>query len=118
MPGPDKTKQKRKDRIHLIYYLLVFDAGTNLLAGHLVDINEEGIRLMCREPFAEGSTHAFRMILPDNMDAASRELSFTAQCAWCRNNFYSDFHGAGFRISDIDESHVTLIRRLITEFAY
>lgn len=111
-------KKRRVKRVHLIYYLLVFEKDTDRLLGHVVDVSTEGMKLMSKEPIEEGTEFDVRMVLPDELGESSRQLAFRARCAWCNQNVYSDFYGAGFHIENIDAADVRLIRRLVDEFGY
>lgn len=111
-------KKRRVKRVHLIYYLLVFENTTDRLLGHLVDMSTEGMRLVCAEPVEEGGELGVRMILPAEGGESSRVLVFRARCMWCKRSAYSDFYGAGFHIEDVDAADVETIRRLLNEFGY
>ncbi len=113
-----QKKRRKHKRIHLIYYLLVFDRTTDHLVGHLVDITPGGLKLMSKDPVESGKSFEFRMILPIELDGTNRQLLFNTKCMWCKKNVYSDFYGAGFEISDIDKEDIDLIKRLIEDFGY
>ena len=54
--------EKRKiKRVHLIYYLRLFDKQTNNQVGHLVDITTEGIMMISEEPIEIGKDFSFKM---------------------------------------------------------
>jgi hypothetical protein len=110
------TKRKVK-RIHLVYYLLVFDKKTDQLMGHVVDITTGGMKLMSKEPVAPGSVHEFRMALPDEI-GSSKEIVFEAKSVWSKNNLFSDFFGTGFTFEKIADEDVVVIRELIDKFGY
>lgn len=112
-------KEKRsKDRIRLIYYLLVFHRDTDQLAGHVVDINTEGLKLMSREPVETDKVFQFKMLLPDGPPGTEREVMFDAKCVWCKEKVYSDFYGAGFQMEQLSDEHVKKIRGVIGRFGY
>jgi hypothetical protein len=109
---------KRKvQRIHLVYYLLVFDRTTDRLVGHVVDITPSGLKLMSRELLKPGVVHQFRMALPDEV-GSSKEILFEAKAVWSKNNLYSDFYGTGFTFEKISDNDVAVIRDLIDRFGY
>jgi hypothetical protein len=112
------AKKRKMKRIHLIYHLLVFDDETGNLIGNLVDITDEGIRLMCRQAIEPGVRLRFRMVLPAHLDEGSREIRFDAQCVWCKDNIYSDFFGAGFHIEKLSDEQLSVLRALIQTFGY
>jgi hypothetical protein len=110
------TKRKVK-RIHLVYYLLVFDRKTDKLVGNVVDITTGGMKLMSKEPVKPGTVHHFRMALPGEM-GGSKEIVFEAKSVWSKNNLYSDFYGTGFVFEKIADDDIAVIRDLIDRFGY
>jgi hypothetical protein len=110
------SKRKVK-RIHLVYYLLVFDTKSDQLVGHVVDITTGGMKLMSKEPVKPGTVHHFRMALPDGV-GTSREILFDAKSVWSKSNLYSDFYGTGFTFEKIEDGDVAIIRDLIDKFGY
>jgi PilZ domain len=110
------SKRKIK-RIHLVYYLLIFDGKTDLLVGHVVDITTGGIKLMSKEPIKPGATHHLRMALPDGI-GSSKEIRFDAKSVWSKNHLYSDFYGTGFTFEKISDEDIAVIRHLIDKFGY
>lgn len=112
-------KQTRKlKRVHLIYYLLVFDYANEKLIGHIVDITTSGIKLMSRIPIEKDTIYHFKMILPEGIEEASKEITFKARSIWCKEKMYSDFYGSGFIFEAIAEDDIAVIQRLISQFGY
>lgn len=112
------AKRRKNKRVHLIYYLLVFDNDSDQLVGHIVDITTDGIKLMSRIPLIPDKIYNFKMILPEGIDETSREISFKAKSRWCKDKMYSDFYGIGFKFEDISEEDITTIKHLIDQFGY
>lgn len=110
--------KRQSERIHLIYYLLVFNRDTDQLVGHVVDIASNGLKLMTKEPLKEGIIFRFRMLLPSQMDGKSKEINFDAKCVWTQEKLYSDFYGSGFQFQDLSDDDVEVIRSLIDQFGY
>jgi len=104
-------------RIHLVYYLLVFDAKAEKLLGHVVDITTDGMKLMSKDPITPGTVFQFRMALPDEI-GSSKEINFEAKSVWSKSNLYSDFFGTGFTFEKISDEDVAIIRKLIDKFGY
>ncbi len=111
-------KRRKFKRVHLIYYLLVFDNNTYQLIGHVVDVTTSGIKLMSRVPIEEGNTYQLKMVLPEGVQDMSKEIIFTSKCVWCKNNMYSDFYGNGLRFEDVSEKDIDTLKRLIDQFGY
>jgi len=86
---------KRKiRRIHLIYYLRLFDNETNIQVGHLVDITTEGIMMISEESVPMGKDFSFKMHLPGIITGRD-EINFRARCLWCRKDFNPDLFVSG-----------------------
>lgn len=112
-------REKRiSKRIHLIYYLLVFDDETNQLIGHVVDIATEGLKLMTKEPILPEKEYRFRMLLPSEMEGKSKEVTFNVTCVWSQEKLYSDFYGSGFQFKDISSDNISILKNLISQFGY
>jgi hypothetical protein len=110
-------QKKRVKRIHLIYYLLVFDRKTDELVGHLVDITTEGMKLISKGPLRPDTLYHFRMLLPDDL-GGSKHMQFDARSVWCKDNLYSDFNGTGFRFEKISDEDIAIIGSLIDKFGH
>jgi hypothetical protein len=114
---PAMFAKRSVKRIHLVYYLLVFDAKTEQLVGHVVDITTGGMKLMSKDPIKPETIFQFRMALPDDI-GSSKEINFEAKSVWSKSNLYSDFFGTGFTFEKIADGDVAIIRNLIEKFGY
>ena len=111
-------EKRNSKRIHLIYYLLVFNDETDQLVGHVVDIAPEGIKLMTKEPVQSNTDYRFRMSLPSEMEEKSKQITFNATCVWSQEKLYSDFYGSGFQFKNISPDDIEIIKNLISQFGY
>jgi len=111
-------KKRKLKRVHLIYYLLVFDDTTDKLIGHIVDLTTEGIKMMSRTEITPGKIYKIKMILPEGIEETSKEVFFEAKSIWCKSKMYSDFYGSGFEYHNIGEDYIQIIKRLIDQFGY
>jgi hypothetical protein len=110
------NKRKLK-RVHLIYYLRLFDNETNIQVGHLVDITTEGIMMINEEPVPMGKNFSFKMQLPGNI-TGREEINFKARCLWSRKDFNPDFYVSGFTIEEISSKEVKTITALIHQYGF
>ena len=106
-----ENKRKLKRR-HLIYYLRVFNKKGNKLLGHLVDLTTEGIMLIGEEPVKSGAQLNLKMQLPREIEG-KRQVSFNAECIWCRKDINPDFYDSGFKLVKIGPKDVKRIENLI-----
>lgn len=110
--------EKRKmKRVHLIYYLRLFDKQTNSQVGHLVDITTEGIMMISEEPIEIGKDFSFKMHLPGNI-TGREEIDFKASCLWCRKDFNPDFYVSGYKIEKISPKEAKTITALINSYGF
>jgi hypothetical protein len=111
------SEQRRLKRRHLIYYLRVFDAKTEQLIGHLVDITTEGVMLISESPKVTGVDYDLRMVLPTEI-VGKKEINFSAQSIWCRKDINPDFYATGFRLIDMEQEDRHTVEWLIDQFGF
>lgn len=111
-------KQNRKlKRRHLIYYLRVFEKNADQPIGHLVDISTEGMMLISEDPIKTGTVFELRMVLPVEIDG-SREIIFSAESRWCREDENPDFYNTGFQLINPSLEHMKITGLLIQKFCF
>jgi hypothetical protein len=110
-------EKRRLKRVHLIYYLRIFDNQTNSQVGHLVDITTEGIMLISEEPVPIGKDFSFKMQLPGNI-TGREEINFKARCLWSRKDFNPDFFVSGYTIEEITAKEAKTITALINQYGF
>ena len=112
--GADKRRLKRR---HLIYYLRVFDRTSNQILGHLVDVTQEGAKLISENPISTKKRFQLRMILPAEIFGRDH-LDFEAESLWSNPDINPDFHDTGFRLIGVDNRDMLVIARLINEYGF
>jgi len=89
--------QRKEPRTHLIYYLRVFEPGTDNLFGHVVDISPNGILITSDKPMDRDSCYTLEI-----EDASSVEEDATVgvhlECRWCQGDENAALYDAGFRL--------------------
>lgn len=110
----ERRKLKRR---HLIYYLRVFEQGTNKLMGHLVDLTQEGIMLISEDPIEVNKVYHLRMILPSRM-GGKEEWLFDAESRWCKKDVNPDFYDTGFQLLNLKQEGLEIISNLIQGFGF
>lgn len=113
----ERKELRQAERWYLVYYLRVFDGiGRNIL-GHLVDISEKGVLLICDKPLEVNADYRLRMCLPTPMKDRD-EVIFAATSRWCKSDANPGFYLVGFQIHDLDPTASELIADLIKDFSY
>jgi len=117
--GEQEGKRKnlrQAERWYLVFYLRVFDGMSSRIMGHLVDISEKGIMLVCDDPVEVNEEYRLRMRLPNQMKERD-EIIFSATSRWCKSDANPDFFLVGFQIYDLDPSARRLVNTLIRDFS-
>jgi PilZ domain len=115
--GGERRDMRQVGRRYLMFYLRVYDGMSNKILGHLVDISEKGVMLICDEAIPVNAAYRLRMRLPTQMKERS-ELLFNAVCKWSRVDANPDFCLAGFFIEELEPINRDLITSLIEDFGY
>jgi PilZ domain len=110
----EKRKLKRR---HLIYYLRVFEKNADQPIGHMVDISAEGMMLISEDPIKTGNVFVLRMVLPVEIDG-SREIIFSAESRWCKEDENPDFYNTGFQLINPSPEHIKITEHLVQEFCF
>jgi len=113
----DRKKLRQADRWYLVYYLRVFDGMSRNILGHLVDISEKGLMLICENPVEVHGDYRLRMRLPNQMKDRD-EILFSATSRWCKKDANPDFYLVGFEMHDLAPKIREIIVSLIQEFRY
>lgn len=110
----DKRQLKR---VHLIYYLRIFDTENGENVGHLVDITTQGIMMISEGPIPIGKDFTLRMQLPSTI-TGREEIHFIARSLWCKKDFNPDFYVSGYRIEKITPQEAKTITALINAYGF
>lgn len=117
MDGNIDTREEKRSvsRKYLVFYLRVFDGMSNKILGHLVDISDRGMMLVCDAPVQVNEDYRLRMRLPTALKDR-QEVLFSATSRWCKLDANPDFHLVGFQMHDLELHTRQLIATLIREF--
>jgi hypothetical protein len=110
----DNRKLKRR---HLIYYLRVYDATTDQLIGHLVDITTEGMMLISEQTIPVEKDFKFRMVLPDEI-MSKPDILIEARSIWCKKDVNPDFFATGLTILKINQDDLIVVDSLIRKYGF
>lgn len=108
--------KRQIDRWHLVYYLRVFESGSPSIFGHLVDLSERGLMLLCYNPVEVHRVFKLRMSQPNRMKD-HEEIIFPATSKWCKNDADTEFYLAGFQLDAVEPALRQLITSLIRDFS-
>jgi len=103
-------------RRHLIYYLRVWDADTQKMLGHIVDITPEGLMLISDQPIELNKKFNLEMQWQD--EGETRRISFSAESRWSHKDINVRFYDTGFMILNRVAGALDPIRELIDEYGF
>lgn len=110
-------EQRKYKRLHLIYYLRIFDRETNQLIGNLVDLSEEGLMIISDKACDLGETYKLRMILPEEIKGKSF-IDIDAESVWCKPASNPIFHETGFKMVNVKREDIALINSSIIDIIF
>lgn len=113
----ERRELREVNRRYLVFYLRVYDGMSSKILGHLVDLSEKGMMVICDNPLPVNENYRLRMRLPTQMKEQS-EIIFDATSRWCKSDANPDFYLAGFQMHDLDQSNKNLVATLIKDFSY
>jgi hypothetical protein len=118
MDQEKKTADHRSNkRRHLLYYLPVIDSSTAKEIGRLVDITNEGLRILCEKTRAKGEILDILMD-PPNKDKGEAPINLSIECTWAGASINSDFFEAGYVYKNITDIQKIDIDMLIEQFGF
>jgi len=115
--GGRRQELREVGRRYLFFYLRIYDGMSSKILGHLVDISEKGMMLICDDAIPVNENYRLRMRLPTQMKERN-EIMFDATSRWCKIDANPDFFLAGFQMYDLDQANRELIFALIRDFSY
>ena len=117
MDQPSIQERRKLKRRSLAYYMLVLDADTREMLGHLVDITPQGLMMDSQKPFP--LENDFRLRLDTMPEVADKGyIKFTARSKWCLPDAVEPYlFDIGFSIIDIAQHDAEIIRHIAEKYA-
>lgn len=116
--GRELPKDKRAlERMHLVFYLRVFDGMSSRVVGHIVNISHQGLMLISDAPVSVNEKYRLRMRLPNDI-SDKEELILSATSRWCKRDENPHFYIAGFQIHNLTKEVSEYIDRLLKNFSF
>jgi hypothetical protein len=111
------NNKRQLQRIHLIYYLRIFDNDTGENIGHLVDITIQGLMMISETKIPTGQDFSLKMQLP-GIITGREEIEFRAHSLWCKKDINPDFYVTGYKIKAITPQEAKTITALINAYGF
>ena len=117
MDQPSVQERRKLKRRSLAYYMLVLDADSREMLGHLVDITPQGLMMDSQKPLP--LENDFRLRIDTMPDIADKEyIKFTARTKWCLPDAVEPYlFDIGFSIINIAQHDAEIIRQIAEKYA-
>jgi len=115
--GARRQELREVGRRYLVFYLRIYDGMSSKILGHLVDISEKGMMLICDDAIPVNQNYRLRMRLPTQIKERN-EIMFDATSRWCKTDVNPDFFLVGFQMHNLEQVDRDLILTLIRDFSY
>lgn len=110
----DRRKIKRR---YLMYYSRVFDAHTQSLLGHLVDITPLGAMVISEKSIETNVPFRLKLELSNDV-SDKRYLEFESKSLWCRPDIDPSFYDTGFELINVSDEDKAVIERIVAAYGF
>jgi hypothetical protein len=104
--------ERNQERWLLIHALRVFNAETNDILGHLVNVTTEGIQLISESPLEIDKEYQLKMAVPVDQEKTTH-IELDARSVWTKTDEDPHFHKTGFQFTYCSEESMKAISVLI-----
>jgi hypothetical protein len=111
------SERRKIKRRYLMYYSRVFDAHTEELVAHLVDITPQGTMLISENPLPIDTVFQFKMELSEDI-ASKPFIKFEAKSLWCQRDIDPHFYNTGFELLGVPPEDIEIIERIVEAYGF
>jgi len=111
-----QNKRKHK-RFPLQNYLKVSETDSQKHLGYMIDVSEDGFKLLSEDHISKGSELICSLHLPEVLNDR-RAISFKARTCWSDKDVNPDYYASGFHINEIDPDGDTVISLIIHKYGH
>lgn len=104
-------------RRNLIYYLPVYQQGSEEPLGYLVDITTDGLKMVSSRAIENDHLFDLWLTLPEHY-FEQRELHFKARSRWTRPDVNPDLSTTGFTLEEMGENDKDVVSGLVSLYAF
>ena len=115
--GTTLVEKRKHKRIPLHYYLKVTENDSAEHIGFMIDISEEGFKLLSEKEIPMGTELVCKVHLPDELEGA-RDLTFKARSCWVGKDVNPDYFASGYHIDEMEPSGETVIALIMRNYGY
>ena len=107
----DYSKDKKKFTGR---YFGIYNRSDDSFMGYLIDISAEGMMILSKGCFPEGTALKMRIELPEEIKG-SDQLMVEARAVWCERDTNPEFNRIGFSFTFTFPHHAEIIRMLFQD---
>lgn len=108
------TSDTEKPNINSL--IVVCDRNTDKVIGHLIDISEGGLLILCEAPIEKNTVYQLRMNFSSILNH-KKTINFDARSVRICNDFDIDSYFSRFEFINIDSEDINIIKQLIDKFS-
>ena len=113
---PSRPKQNRLPRKDFSYYMLIMDADSRTMVGHLADISPRGFKLDTQKQVPVNKDFRFLMNLPSEV-ANKPFMVFGARSRWCKVDPLDPCaYNVGYQLTQILPEDLEIINRMMEKY--
>lgn len=106
---------RRFSRKKMFREMVLFDRGTGLNIGRLLNISVDGFKLFTRQALEQDTVFQLSMVLPEQIFGVNT-LSFNARNVWSEEQDADGEYHAGFQFVDLSDTHRNIIKALMEKY--
>ena len=110
-------KKRKHKRIPLHYYLKVSVNSSEEHIGYMIDISNDGFKLLSENQIPQDSELVCTVHLPEDLEG-SKDLSFKARSCWIVKDVNPDYYASGYHIDEIGPDGDEIISLIIHYYGY
>ena len=110
-------ERRRVKRKYLLFYTRIFDARTDQLLGHLIDITPRGAMVISERPLPAGAAYRLRLELSPEL-SAEPFIEFDARSVWCQPDINPRFYNTGFQVAGLTPDQVAIVQHIVDAYGF
>ncbi len=107
------AEQRSASRKELSTIVSVFDAMSGERIGHIGNISQTGMMIICQTQVGEDNLYQLSFTLPATGETAERQLNVGATCLWCSEAESTGTYWAGFEVIDIADEDAKVLEGIV-----
>jgi len=106
------AEKRKHKRAILISYLDIYDTGSNLEVGYVVDISNGGMQLISKDAIPVEQTFSYTIEIPNEVHE-SGIFSVNASSIRSTQDEFLDYYNTGFSFEDLNPEQAAIVDNII-----